>query len=107
MASAPFIYRDLWDVPRMIVCDVCETQILLDSEFDESRDEFSSEYKVYVLSKELKPGSIKSWIDLPEKALACLGRIPVSAIAFDLSRRKTLDATPIEALLRATGHPKA
>jgi hypothetical protein len=101
MPKVTFSYRDFWDVPRMIVCKVNGTEVLLDSEFDDSVDEHSSQYKVYILPTELNPDSLKSWTDLPSAAVSYLGTIPVSAIEFDLSRRKEIEIGPLVKLLRS------
>jgi len=99
MSKVPFTYREFWDVPRMIVCEIDGAEVLLDSEFDDSIDDYTPHYKVYLLPAELKPQSLKSWIDLPSKATTYLGKVPVSAIEFDKSKRKELETAPLAQLL--------
>jgi hypothetical protein len=100
MSKVPFIYREFWDVPRMIVCKVDQTEVLLDSEFDESIDDYTPQYKVYTLPAGLKPELLKSWVDLPSKASAYVGKIAVSAIEFDSTKRKEIEIMPLAPLLK-------
>ncbi len=100
MSKVPFIYREFWDVPRMIVCEVSGTKILLESEFDDSLDDYSLQYKVFLLPEGLEPASLKSWDELSSKAATYLGQIPVDVIEFDNSKRKELEFSPLAKLLR-------
>lgn len=100
MAKVAFEYRDFWDVPRLIVCTVDGTEILLDSEFDESLEQYASHYKVYALPPELDSASMNAWADLPSSEATYLGSVPVSEIEFDPSRRKEIEVGPLLELLR-------
>jgi hypothetical protein len=100
MPRVAFEYRDYWDVPRLIVCTVEGTEILLDSEFDESLEEYAAQYKVYALPPELEPGSMNSWANLPSPEARYLGSVSVSAIEFDPSGRKEIEVGPLLDLLR-------
>ncbi|MGA2166787.1 MAG: hypothetical protein ABSG62_01160 [Terracidiphilus sp.] len=100
MPRVAFEYRDFWDVPRLIVCTVEGTEILLDSEFDESLEEYAAHYKVYALPPELVPASLTSCADLPSPEAIYLGSIPVSEIEFDPSKRKEIEVGPLLELLR-------
>ena len=99
MAMIQFEYRDFWDVPRFILCTVEGIELLLDSGFDDSLDEYPPEYKVYALPPELEPDSANSWAQLPSPKARYLGSIPVSEIEFDASKRKELEVAPLLRLL--------
>ncbi len=47
--KVPFNYREFYDVPHMIVLRRGESQILLESAFDEEIDDYSKSYKVFLL----------------------------------------------------------
>jgi len=96
----PFEYRDFWDVPRLIVCTVVGIEILLDSEFDESTNGYASDYKVYAMPPALDLDRLPPGAEVPTEEARYLGSIPVSAIEFDPSKRKEMDAGPLLSLLR-------
>lgn len=95
----PIQYRDFYDIPRIFLLRHKEHLLLLDSPFDDYIDEYSSFYDVYLmpeLSQEMLEGS---WARLQESASRLLGRIPVAAVKFDITSRKTVDSSSLEALL--------
>lgn len=100
MPMIPFEYRDFWDVPRFILCTVDGTEILLDAGFDDSLENYASEYKVYALPPELDSGSLDSWAELPSAQVTYLGSIPVREIEFDASGREGIEIGPLLKLLR-------
>jgi hypothetical protein len=100
MPKVAFEYRDFWDIPRLIVCTVEGTEILLDSEFDDLLEEYAPHYKVYALPPELDSDSTESWADLPPSQAAYLGSVPVSEIEFDPSKRKEIEVGPLLKFLK-------
>lgn len=100
MPKIEFEYRDFWEVPRLIVCTIDGVQLLLDSEFDESTDEYASEYKVYIMPPELPPEAASSWADPSLPQPKYLGSIPVSTLELDPTKRKELEAEPLRKLLK-------
>jgi len=89
----PFVYREFYDVPRMIVIELAETRLLLVSEFDERLDEYASEYQCYVIPNTADLGG--SWVDLTTRATRTLGSVPVVNVRFDPSRRAKLDLSSL------------
>jgi len=87
-----FAYREFYDVPRLIVVRRGAGTYLLDSPFDDAKDEYDTEYAVYLMP-ELNDSDLKGdWKRLKAKALRLLGKVPVSSIGFDKTRRKEMDA---------------
>lgn len=93
----PFQYVDFYDVPRSIVLRVHGRWFLLRSAFDETADDYETEYSVYPLPESFKPiPEGLPWKFLDEIELRCIGKIPVRAVQFDSSKRKQLDASILE-----------
>jgi hypothetical protein len=103
MTMIPFEYRDFWEVPRLIVCTLAGIEILLDSEFDEATNEYAGEYKVYAMPPALDLDRLPPGAEMPTEEARYLGSIAVSAIEFDSTKRKAMDAEPVLALLRNGG----
>ena len=57
----PFKYRDFYDVPRLIVVKCTEKWLLLDSQFDDAKDDYSDSYDVYVLPASVQIPRTGSW----------------------------------------------
>jgi hypothetical protein len=100
MPMVAFEYRDFWEVPRLIVCTVGAIEILLDSEFDETTNEYASHYKVYAMPPELDPNTPDASEELLSAEAEYLGSIPVDAIEFDPSKKIEMDAAPLLGLLQ-------
>ena len=86
----PFVYRDFYDAPRMIVTQDGSSTYLLWSRFDEALDDYRDVYDVYrmpPLSDEELRGS---WVDLEKRAIEHIGTVPVRCLTFD-SGRHALD----------------
>jgi hypothetical protein len=74
-------------------------QLLFDCEFDESIDDYSETYKVYVLPDISDDGLRGSWEHLSEKSTQFLGLLPVRGVVFDPSMRREVETQIIDALL--------
>lgn len=78
-------YRDFYDVPRMFVLRHAGTTYLFDSAFDDESDEYKPDYEVFKLPG--IPGGNSDWSNL--RALGeFVGRVPVSQVEFDETRRE-------------------
>jgi|HubBroStandDraft_4_1064222.scaffolds.fasta_scaffold71575_2 hypothetical protein len=93
------VYREFYDVPRMLIMSRRGLKLLLDSAFDESLDDYSPTYKVYVLPKEIDERTLRSWESLPQMATKSLGEIRVDQVVFDVTKRAEVDAGVIDSLL--------
>jgi uncharacterized protein (TIGR00290 family) len=95
-----FRYRGYHDVPRPIVLRHQGRLLLLDSPFDDERDEYPDTYTVYEL-----PDSVEAilatgpWRFLEDRDLTAIGTIQIKDVKFDQTRRAKLDATILNALL--------
>ena len=66
-------YRDFWDVPRMFLVDSDGRSMLFDCAFDEEREDFGDQYRVYLMPP-LSNGELEgSWADLPKRAHSFVG----------------------------------
>jgi hypothetical protein len=101
--KVPFLYREFYDVPRMIILWRGNLRILLESAFDTEADEYSDTYKVFVLPNISEEDLKGSWEALASTTTGLLGEIPLNGLDFDLSRRKELDPILIDNLLKISG----
>ena len=93
------VYREFYDVPRMFILNHRGLKLLLDSPFDDVKDEYSPSYRVYVLPKTLDEQRLPSWEALAKIATRCLGEIPVDRLRFDPTKRADIDCEAIDSLL--------
>ncbi len=88
----PFQYGSFYDVPRAILIHFQARWLLLQSEFDETLDEYESEYSVYLLPASFEPPENgDTWRFVDQFELTCIAKIPVNELQFDTTKRKTLD----------------
>lgn len=93
----PIVYREFYDVPRIVVFEVGGVEHCLHCAFDEATDDYPSSYSFYRLSS---TGMAGDWTRLPQDAVL-LGSIPVDAVRFDETRRSSLDLASLRHLLTA------
>ena len=94
----PIRYRDFWDVPRLLVVETGDRVLLLDSAFDDVLDEFSPEYSVYDLPALALASAGHDWRYLSQGG-RLLGKIRVSDVTFDDTRRNAILETSIRRFL--------
>lgn len=94
-----FRYREFHDVPRLVVFEHEGCTYLLDCSFDDVLDEYPDTYRVLELSG-CSPGEVQDWGELAKTATRDLGRVPVTAVRFDETRRREIDVTTIPGLAR-------
>ncbi len=92
-------YRDFYDGPRIFLLRHDGHLLLLDSPFDDSIDEYSAFYNVYLMPELPQETLEGSWVHLRELASCQLGCIPVAAVEFDATRRYAIDTGSLEALV--------
>jgi hypothetical protein len=91
-AMIAFKYFDFWDVPRVITISYRDQHFLLESHFDEAIDDYDEDYTITQVAPGLEQRIMgSSWAVLTEIERRPLGRIPVKDVAFDETRRKSLD----------------
>ena len=96
----PFRYVEFYDVPRLIALRYKGKLLLLQSAFSETLDEYPNAYSVYELPESSEPLlAAGSWRSLEHMTLTSMGEIPVSAVKFDSTKRKTLDPSILDPLL--------
>jgi len=84
-------YREFSDVPRAVVVSDGQNTYLFDCPFDEMRDDYAPDYEVYVMPSLSRAELSGSWVSFPQRAVRLLGRVPVSSVRFDETRRREID----------------
>jgi hypothetical protein len=98
----PFVYRDFYDLPRMLVFMADGRCYLFDCVFDQEADEYSPDYQVWELPvASLSDLPAGSWADVLRRALRRLGSLPVKSLRLDETRRRFVDASVLLELLQA------
>ena len=93
MDWVPIQYREFYDVPRMFVAEYMGRTYLFDGSFDDTLDEYPSEYAVCVLPRQDSSQLSGSWENLRQQALFECGKVRVSDVIFDVSRRAAVNST--------------
>src|SRR5207249_9117032 len=91
-------YVEFYDVPRAIALRHRGRLLLLQSAFDEKLDEYPDNYSVFVLPESAEASLARSSWEFLENGLTCIGQIPVEAVRFDPTKRKTLDSSILDKL---------
>lgn len=99
----PFEYRDFHDVPRMFALTYRGTRYLFDGSFDDELDEYPDEYRVFALPDFTAERLGGSWAGLRASAARELGTLPVSAVEFDPTLRRSIGAGVLKWLGVDTG----
>ena len=95
----PFRYGGFWDVPRPILLRYREMTLLLRSPFDKKIDEYPDVYSVYQVPDAISQSVLGGdWALLEGAELRLVGEIPISTVAFDPTKRRTLDSSCLEHL---------
>ena len=96
----PFRYVEFYDVPRVVALRYRGKLLLLQSAFSDRLDEYPNVYSVYELPESAEPLlAAGSWGFLEHSALSSIGEIPVSAVKFDSTKRKTMDPSILDPVL--------
>ncbi len=98
MEYLPIIYREFYDIPRAFLVNYQEQFLLFDSPFNESEDDYSGFYTVYLMPQLSTQQIEGSWSMLPSLALKTMGRVEVSDVKFDKSYRKCVASSILELL---------
>jgi hypothetical protein len=95
----PFRYGGFWDVPRPILLRYREMTLLLRSPFDKKIDEYPDVYSVNQVPDAISQSVLGGdWALLEGAELRLVGEIPISTVAFDPTKRRTLDSSCLEHL---------
>jgi hypothetical protein len=89
----PFSYGEFYDFPRMIRFCFEGNWYFLRSEFDDAKDDYDDSYKTYRLPYRTEEEILSHpnyWMDLSNADY--LGRITVTELGFDETRRKSIGA---------------
>lgn len=92
MTWLPIRYRGYWDVPRIFLVRHANNLYLFDCPFSEELDDYPDVFTVYLLPEIPDAATPNDWTTLPALALNVVGRVPVSAVQFDPTRRAAIAA---------------
>ena len=95
--TAPIIYREFWDVPRIFIARHNGKQYLFDCKFEEITEDYPDVYQVYVLPNLGGTELDGSWEHLSERAQEHL-EVLVKSVIFDESKRCAIDAFILETI---------
>jgi hypothetical protein len=98
----PFKYVDFYDVPRLIMFRYRDRLFLLASYFDDEKDDHDENYSIQLLPSWVEQKiADSSWKVLEDDIGAeLLGEVPVKAVGFDETKRRTLDPTFLDKYLK-------
>ncbi len=96
--TVPIIYREFYDVPRVFIVKYKQHVFLFESVFDEKTDDYSEDYDVYLMPELAEEEISGSWEKINSKATRKIGKILVSAVEFDITRRRNVKVTVLEEL---------
>jgi hypothetical protein len=105
----PIQYRGFWDVPRIFLARYQGRTFLFDCPFDEQLDDYPDTYGVFLLPDLQEEELPKDWTCLRQRAVDCLGNIPVSRVTFDPTKRQSIDSGLLDEILsvsRANGRTR-
>lgn len=95
----PIRYRDFYDIPRAVIVEWHDQIYMLECPLEPEANDYPSTYEAYKLPNELR-GQIDamSWTDLAHHG-SLVGRVHISQVEFDHSRRQTMSAAAFRQLL--------
>jgi hypothetical protein len=103
MQYASIQYRDFYDVPRMFIVQFNGMTYLFDCPFDEREDEYSTHYSVFLMPPLDTADLTGDWRQLPTMAVQLIGKVLVSDVKFDASKRNAISTDIIGRLLKKSG----
>jgi hypothetical protein len=92
MQRLPITYRDFYDIPRAFVVERDGEFFFFDCAFDESEDEYPSEYVVYLLPADVSDTVAESSWDRLAALGSRVGSIPTAEVQSDSSKRESIDS---------------
>ena len=100
MPLAKILYSGFYDAPLAFVTSLENTQYLFwRGFFDEQLDDYPNEYKVFVLPNLSEEQINESWNSLPEKAIGYICKVSMSRVAFDPTRRESIDTSTFDLIV--------
>ena len=97
--TAPFVYREVYDVPRFMGVTHDRRQFLFESAFNDDLDDYPDFYHVFLLRPTTPDDLNGSWVHLSERSEAYLGKVPVRDVVFDETNRREVGTGVLERLL--------
>jgi hypothetical protein len=99
------VYREFFDIPRAFIIEPSPGLFLLfDCPFDENADDYSNTFSVYTLPIATVGSLPLDWRTIPSRGEDPVGRVAVSEIKFDITRRKEVRIEKLGALVSAAEH---
>jgi len=102
MPRAKIIYSGFYDFPLGFVASHEGRRFLFSRGWDESLDDYETDYTVFVLPEMTDEAIQASWPTIHDLAVTPIGTIAVSALDFDPTHRESI-ATSAFSLIRRDG----
>jgi hypothetical protein len=101
MPVTKILYSGFYDAPHAFVTNYNNAQYLFRrGYFDDELDDYPNEYEVFILPNLSEADIKESWLILPEKTVACVGKIPVDQVVFDPTKRISIDVATFERIVK-------
>ena len=84
-------YRDFYDIPRIFVFRLKNRVYLADCPFDDELDEYHNAYELFELPEDVVEALDGSWKALRKHSIQKMGRVNVSDMIFDVTKRKQVN----------------
>lgn len=93
----PFEYSGFHDVPLGLFVRDRGTTLLLLRTFNDESDDYSDAYSVYRMPNDIEIERVEvGWEVVAKSRGKLLGTLPVHAVKFDTTKRRSLEASAIE-----------
>lgn len=86
-------YREFYDIPRLFVVKYDGRYFLFDGSFSDELDDYPDQYEIFLMPSVCDVDLAGSWEHLKDLAIQSFGFIATTAVTFDPSKRKFVDAS--------------
>ena len=93
MPRSKIIYSGFHDFPLGFVASHEGRRFLFSRGWDESLDDYETDYRVYLLPDMTDEAIQASWLTITDAAVSHIGTIAVRALAFDPTHRESIDSS--------------
>jgi len=98
-------YREFFDVPRAFIIEpISGVFLLFDCPFDEAADDYSDNFTVYSLQIATVEDLPSDWRKISPCVKDLVGKVSISEIEFDATRRKQVRMQRLGTLVSASEH---
>lgn len=99
---ARIVYREFYDVPRIFLAKYASRTFLFDGLYDPTIEEYPDDYTVYLMPDLSEEELRGDWTNFHARSEKALGKVSVSKVVFDETRRMAIDTGVLDILLDQT-----